>query len=227
MAKRIFDLLASCLLLVATAPLLLLAAIGIRLSSPGPILYRAARVGRDGVPFEMHKFRTMHVEQGPAASAITRPGDARVFAFGRLLRATKIDELPQLVDVIRGRMSWVGPRPEDPRIVERHFTREDRETLRVLPGLTSPGNLYNYTHEELLLADGDPEVAYVTRVLPIKMALERVYVDHASFGYDLRILGRTLGILGGLALGRRRFADPPELALAERRGWIGARAAPR
>jgi hypothetical protein len=76
-------------------------------------------------------------------------------------------------------MSWVGPRPEDPRIVERHFTREYRQTLRVLPGLTSPGNLYNYTHEELLLADDDPEVAYVTRVLPIKMALERVYVARA------------------------------------------------
>jgi lipopolysaccharide/colanic/teichoic acid biosynthesis glycosyltransferase len=225
MAKRIFDLVVSALLLVAASPLMLVAAIGIRLCSPGPIIFRAARVGLDGELFEMHKFRTMHAEQQPQASVITRPRDARVFRFGSILRGTKIDELPQLLDVIRGKMSWVGPRPEDPKIVEQHFTREYRETLAVRPGLTSPGNLYNYTHEELLLADDDPELAYATRVLPIKMALERVYVGRASFAYDLRILARTVSVLTAIALGQRRFADPPEMAIAERKGWLRPAAA--
>src|SRR6266566_8562668 len=113
MVKRLFDIVVAAFALVLFSPLLLIAAVGIRLSSRGPVLYRAQRVGRDGKLFTMHKFRTMRVEQGPGSSPITGPNDSRVYRFGSLLRRLKIDELPQLYDVLRGTMSLVGPRPED------------------------------------------------------------------------------------------------------------------
>src|SRR5947209_559846 len=129
MAKRLFDVLVSAVALAVLSPLFLLAALGIRLSSRGPVFYRARRVARGGEPFTMHKFRTMHVHQGAAPSAITGPSDRRVFFFGALLRRLKIDELPQFWDVLRGKMSLVGPRPEDPRIVRDHYAPEHLETL--------------------------------------------------------------------------------------------------
>ena len=211
MAKRIFDVVMSVLALVLLSPLLLVAAIGVRLSSPGPVLYRARRVGRGGELFTMHKFRTMHVDQGPRASAITGPEDTRVFFFGSLLRRLKIDELPQLYDVLRGKMSVVGPRPEDPRIVREHYRPEDMETLNVLPGLASPGSIYNYTHGDDILAQGDAEEMYAHKLLPIKLALEIVYVREGSFLYDLAIILRTIVVILLVACGKRRFANPPEM----------------
>jgi len=216
MAKRLFDVLVSAAALAVLWPLFLLAALGIRLSSRGPILYRAARVGRGGELFTMHKFRTMHVHQGAAASAITGPGDRRVFFFGSLLRRLKIDELPQLWDVLRGEMSLVGPRPEDPRIVRDHYAPEHLETLAALPGLASPGSLYNYTHGERVLAQGDPEGAYVEKLLPVKLALEAVYVREATLWYDLRILFRTACVIVLIACRWCRFRDPPEMRKVSR-----------
>src|SRR5438445_2766534 len=116
MVKRLFDIMLSAAALVLLSPILLIVATGIRLSSRGPIFYRARRVGLNGEEFTMHKFRTMETNQWPAGSAITAPNDSRVFLFGSVLRRLKIDELPQLYDVLRGKMSFVGPRPEDPRI---------------------------------------------------------------------------------------------------------------
>jgi lipopolysaccharide/colanic/teichoic acid biosynthesis glycosyltransferase len=220
MAKRAFDLLAALLLLLISAPAMLIAALGIRLSSPGPILYRAQRAGRGGATFTMLKFRTMHAEQGPRPSAITATGDPRVFPFGSFLRRTKLDELPQLWHVLTGRMSIVGPRPEDPRIVREHYTEDWRETLRVRPGLASPGSLYNYTHGDALLAGADAERAYVERLLPPKMALERVYVRRAGLLYDLWIIARTALVIAAIAAGKRDFADPPEMAAARRMGLL-------
>jgi lipopolysaccharide/colanic/teichoic acid biosynthesis glycosyltransferase len=210
-AKRLFDIIGAALGLLLSAPVLLVAAVGIRLSSRGPILYRAQRVGRGGKPFTMHKFRTMRVEQGPGACPVTGPNDARVFRFGSLLRLLKIDELPQLYDVLRGKMSLVGPRPEDPRIVRDYYTPQQRETLRVRPGMTSPGSLYNYTHGDQILRPEDPEQAYVARLLPVKLALEGVYVREASFWYDLRLLFRTAWVILQVGLGRQHFPDPPEM----------------
>src|SRR5437763_3900118 len=157
MAKRLFDMLVSAAALAVLSPVILLAAVGVRLSSRGPAFYRARRAGRGGVPFTMLKLRTMHVDQGPAPSAITGVKDPRVFPFGALLRRLKIDELPQFWDVLRGQMSLVGPRPEDPRIVRDHYAAEHYETLRVRPGLTSPSSLYGYTHGDPFLAGEDPE----------------------------------------------------------------------
>ena len=220
MAKRAFDLFAALLLLILAAPVLALAALGIRLTSPGPIFYRARRVGRGGEPFTMLKFRTMHVDQGQGASVITSADDPRVFAFGRLLRQTKLDELPQLLHVLSGEMSMVGPRPEDPKIVAEHYTDAYRETLRVRPGLASPGSIYNYTHGDALLASADTESAYVERLLPPKMALERVYARDASLLYDLRVVLRTAAVILAIALGKREFDEPPEMAAARAAGWL-------
>jgi lipopolysaccharide/colanic/teichoic acid biosynthesis glycosyltransferase len=215
MGKRLFDVVCAACLLIVTAPLLIAVALGVRLSSPGPSLYRARRVGRGGKPFTMFKFRTMRLADSGDWNAVTANKDHRVFWLGALLRASKIDELPQLFNVLRGEMSIVGPRPEDPKFVDRHFTPEHWETLRVAPGLASPGSIYHYTHGAQMIDDSDPERHYVERVLPLKMALELVYVRRASLLYDLAIMGRTLRVLAARALGKRTFRPPPEMRQAE------------
>jgi lipopolysaccharide/colanic/teichoic acid biosynthesis glycosyltransferase len=218
-AKRILDLVLSAVALVAALPVLAIAALAVRLSSPGPVLYRATRVGRGGRPFTMYKLRTMHVNQSGAGaklanSAITAKDDPRVFPVGLLLRQTKLDELPQLFNVLRGDMSLVGPRPEDPRFVEKNYTPADLATLDVRPGLTSPGSVWYYTTAESELTNDDPERHYVERVLPTKLALDLVYVRDVSWRYDLVLIGRTILVLAALVIGWRRFGDPPEMPAA-------------
>ena len=217
MTKRLFDLVAAAVALLVLAPVLAAAALGIRATSPGPVLFRAPRAGRGGRTFTMYKLRTMRHTAAPDAR-ITALNDARVFGFGRLLRRTKIDELPQLLNVLRGEMSIVGPRPEDPEIVARHYTTVHLQTLEVLPGLSSPGTLYHDTHCVERIAGDDPVRRYLEDVLPLKAALDLVYVSRASFGYDLAIVARTLWTLLGRLAGQRRFPDPPELA--EARGLV-------
>lgn len=212
MVRRSVDRLLAAAALFVLSPVLAAAALGIRLASPGPILYRARRAGRKNRVFTMYKFRTMHTM--PGGSAITAQHDPRVFAFGAWLRRWKIDELPQLFNVLRGEMALVGPRPEDPRIVAEHYTPVQYETLRVLPGLASPGSIYNYTHGEKMLDSPQPETAYVERLLPLKLALDVVYVRSASPLYDAQIVGRTLLTIARLSLGQRTFPDPPEMSRA-------------
>ena len=216
MAPRPLDRLLAASALAALSPLLAVAAIGIWLTSRGPVLFRATRVGIGGEPFTMLKFRTMHVDGGQRGGVITSHDDRRVFRLGAWLRRSKVDELPQLVNVLRGEMAIVGPRPEDPSIVDRYYTDGDRETLTRLPGLASPGSLYNYTHGEQMIGVEDPERDYAERLLPIKLALDRVYVRRATPLYDMRIVLRTLGTIAALAAGRRSFAEPPEMAEATR-----------
>jgi lipopolysaccharide/colanic/teichoic acid biosynthesis glycosyltransferase len=215
MVKRLFDLVVAAAGLLLLWPFFVLAAIGVRLSSRGPIFYHARRSGWNGEVFMMHKFRTMHVDQGPRSSAITGHNDPRVFFFGALLRRLKLDELPQLYDVLRGEMSLVGPRPEDPRIVRDHYTPEQWETLCVLPGLVSPGTIFYYIHADRVLAPGDPEQMYVEKLLPLKLALDMVYIREANFFYDLRIILRAFAVIVQVVLGRRRFPDPPEMEKLE------------
>jgi lipopolysaccharide/colanic/teichoic acid biosynthesis glycosyltransferase len=212
--KRLFDIAASSAALVLLAPLFALVALGIRLSGKGPVFYRAPRAGRGGAPFTMYKFRTMNSARSARDSAITAARDPRIFPLGALLRAAKIDELPQLINVLKGEMSIVGPRAEDPKIVQKHYRGFHWETLRVLPGLASPGSIYNYTHGERLLGRDDPERDYVERLLDTKLALDAVYVREASFAYDLLIVLRTLWTIAATALGKRRFSDPPEMSEA-------------
>jgi lipopolysaccharide/colanic/teichoic acid biosynthesis glycosyltransferase len=213
MAKRLLDVGLAAVALIVLAPVLALAAVGIRLSSPGPIIYRGHLAGRYGALFTMYKLRTMHVDSG-RGSPITGERDERVFPFGRLLRRLKIDELPQLVNVLRGDMSLVGPRPQHPDIVRRYYTPLYMETLRVRPGLASPGSLYDSACGEPILGSADPEHAYVERLLPVVLALDLVYLRHASLRYDLAIIGRTVAYLVAVLMGQRTFPDPPEMAAA-------------
>ena len=213
--KRAFDVLAAGAALVAAAPILAIAAIGIKLSSRGPVLYRARRAGRHGEPFEILKLRTMRVAADTQSSITAGGADPRIFAFGSLLRTLKIDELPQLWNILNGDMSVVGPRPEAIDIVRDHYAPEHMRTLDVAPGLASPGSVWNYTHGEHLLGTDDPEGDYLRAVLPTKLALERVYVDRASLFYDLRIIVRTALVIARTAAGRTDFDDPPELVAAQ------------
>jgi lipopolysaccharide/colanic/teichoic acid biosynthesis glycosyltransferase len=212
--KRLFDIAASSAALVVLAPLFAFVALGIRLSSEGPVFYRALRAGRDGVPFTMYKFRTMDSDRSAFGASITAARDPRIFPFGSILRATKIDELPQLINVIKGEMSIVGPRAEDPKIVQRYYRGLHWKTLGVLPGLASPGSIYNYTHGERLLDRDDPERDYVERLLDTKLALDVVYVREASFLHDLAVILRTIWVITSMTFGKRRFPYPPEMEKA-------------
>jgi lipopolysaccharide/colanic/teichoic acid biosynthesis glycosyltransferase len=214
--KRTLDVVLAGAALLAVSPLLALVAIGIRFGGgPGPILYRAQRVGRQSRPFTMYKFRTMRIGNFPP-SVITANGDPRVFPLGRLLRSAKIDELPQLLNILRGEMSIVGPRPEDPGMVQRFYGPFHYKSLAVLPGLTSPGSLYAYTHGEARLDPRDAERSYGEQLLPLKMALDRVYVRRVSLGYDVALIWRTVWMLATALVGRRAFPLPSELPEAER-----------
>ncbi len=213
MAKRLLDVLLGLGALAVLAPLLLIVALAIRRVSPGPALYRARRVGRHGRLFTMYKFRTMHAQA--AGGLITARDDQRIFPLGRWLRRLKLDELPQLLNVVKGEMALVGPRPEDPAIVDAHYTPQQRETLRVRPGLASPGSLFNYTHGEKMLVEGTAAARYIEQLLPLKLALDLVYVREASLAYDLLLIVRTLSVIVQILLGRQHFPEPPELRKAK------------
>ncbi|HYE72748.1 MAG TPA: sugar transferase [Blastocatellia bacterium] len=210
MVRRLRDIILAITALIILSPLLIAAAVGIKLCSKGPVLFCAQRVGRNNHLFTMYKFRTMHVQQN-RQSVITAHHDPRVFSFGALLRKSKIDELPQLFNIIKGEMSFVGPRPEDPEIVAKFYSPTHYETLNVLPGLASPGSIYNYTHGEKFLDQCDPEKVYVERLLPVKLALDLVYVRELSTLYDIQIMWRTLMAITKIALGQREFPPPPEM----------------
>jgi lipopolysaccharide/colanic/teichoic acid biosynthesis glycosyltransferase len=157
----------------------------------------------------MYKFRTMyHVPAEAAGPAITAVRDSRVFRFGRLLRATRVDELPQLWNVLVGDMSIVGPRPEDPGIVAEHYGPLERETLTVRPGLTGPGALFTITDGHLYLDDRDPEGSYVRDLLPVRISLDVAYARRPSVTQDLRLIGRTLLTIARTSAGIGTTARP-------------------
>ena len=193
MAKRAFDLLVAALALLLLAPLLLGVALWVRLDSPGPVLYRQQRVGRHGVPFMIHKFRTMRA--GAEGLALTVGDDPRITRAGRFLRRTRIDELPQLIDVLRGAMSLVGPRPEVPRYVALYPAGLRERALAVRPGITDPASLAFINESELLARAADPEHEYVHVILPAKLQRAADYADSASLATDLRVLWQTARLL--------------------------------
>lgn len=187
--KRPFDAVVALIGLVITSPIVLVAAIAVKLGSTGPAFYSGARIGRNGVPFRIHKLRTMRLGADRAGPAVTSADDSRVTPVGRLLRRTKADELPQFFNVLKGEMSLVGPRPEHPDYV-KHYTADQRLVLSVRPGMTGPTALA-FIGEEQLLAGGDAEATYLTKVMPQKLALDLNYVKSATFAGDLGILLRT------------------------------------
>jgi lipopolysaccharide/colanic/teichoic acid biosynthesis glycosyltransferase len=192
--KRIFDLVLAGVGLVVLSPILLVIAAWVRLDSPGPALFRQERVGRYGRPFTMLKFRTMRAAPDAAASLLTVAGDARVTRAGRFLRRTKVDELPQLMNVIRGEMSLVGPRPEVAKYVALYPPATRTTVLSVRPGITDDAALV-YRDESALLASGDAEAVYISTILPRKLELYERYVAEQSLGTDLRLILRTIATL--------------------------------
>jgi lipopolysaccharide/colanic/teichoic acid biosynthesis glycosyltransferase len=197
MAKRAFDVVLASLGIVLLSPLLLLIALAIKLDSSGPVFYRQQRVGLHGAPFRIHKFRTMTHDPHASGPQITVGDDARITRIGAVLRRHKLDELPQLIDVLSGTMSLVGPRPEVPHYVALYPPELRAKVLSVRPGITDAASLAFRDESSLLARAADPEREYVQVVMPQKLALAASYADSASLGLDLKILWRTLRVLLG------------------------------
>jgi lipopolysaccharide/colanic/teichoic acid biosynthesis glycosyltransferase len=189
MGKRLFDLIVSSVGLILLFPLFVLMAIVIKLDSAGAVFFRAPRVGRHGHLFDLYKFRSMVPGADQKGAGITAAGDPRITRVGRLLRHTKLDELPQLINVIRGEMSLVGPRPEDPRYVAS-YTPEQRHVLSVRPGMTSMASI-KYRNEEQLLPQSDWEDTYINTVMPEKLEIELDYLHRQTFWHDVGVLALT------------------------------------
>jgi lipopolysaccharide/colanic/teichoic acid biosynthesis glycosyltransferase len=189
--KRFFDIILSAAGLIVLSPLLLLTAILIKADSPGPLFFKQERMGRGFRPFWIYKFRTMREPRAASGSKVTVGNDPRITRVGRSLRQTKIDELPQLINILRGEMSFVGPRPEVRQYVQL-FQLEYQEILTVRPGLTDLASL-KYRDEAALLAQAEnPEEEYTTRVLPDKIRLSKDYIRRSSFLFDLGLIVRTI-----------------------------------
>jgi len=191
-SKRAFDLIFAALGIVCLSPLFLVIAACIKLDSQGPVFFRQERVGRHGKVFRIHKFRTMCVGAETAGPLITRSGDSRVTRMGKTLRKFKLDELPQLIDVVRGEMSLVGARPEVPRYVQYYPPQTKALLLSMSPGITDPAAIIYKREEELLAASDDPEREYVENILPHKLRYYEEYAKHRSMWSDVVIILRTL-----------------------------------
>jgi lipopolysaccharide/colanic/teichoic acid biosynthesis glycosyltransferase len=189
-AKRGFDLVVSGLMLLVTWPLLVALALAVWISSRGPAVFRQERVGLHGDTFRIHKFRTMNVSHG--GGLVSAMGDSRVTSVGRFLRKSKLDELPQLLDVLVGHMSLVGPRPEVPSYVDMWPANVRQVILSVRPGITDPASIALRNEADELAAAYDPERHYIESLLPRKTAMYVDYVNNRSFAGDLTVIARTL-----------------------------------
>ena len=192
MVKRIFDFLVSLFGLIMLSPLFLICAILIKLDSPGPVFYKGIRIGKDGKPFKIFKFRTMVKDAEKLGGPSTAADDPRITRIGRFLRKYKIDELPQLINVLKGEMSLVGPRPEVKMYVDMMTPKEREIILSVRPGMTDLASLWDFHEEEILKGAKDPEKVYLEKIRPKKIALQIEYVKNRSFLLDLKIILKTI-----------------------------------
>ena len=195
MAKRLFDLLGATLALALLASPMLLVALLIKVDGPGPVFFRQDRVGRFGRVFRIRKFRTMVADAPQRGPALTVGADPRITRSGQWLRRTRLDELPQLIDVLLGHMSLVGPRPEVPKYVEHYPPALRDRALAVRPGITDPSSLAFLDEAELLAAAADPEREYIEHILPRKLQAAADYAASASLWTDLQVIARTLRLL--------------------------------
>jgi lipopolysaccharide/colanic/teichoic acid biosynthesis glycosyltransferase len=205
-AKRMFDLAVTVIGLLVAAPLMACIALLIKCDTPGPVLFRQERVGRGGRIFRIHKFRTMVVDAESRGPGLTVGDDARITRVGRFLRRRKLDELPQLFDVLAGDMSLVGPRPELPRYVALYPPGLRDKILKLRPGITDPVSVAMADESVLLGRTVDPEREYVEVILPRKLGAAAHYAEHATLATDLKVIARTLGMLLRRSLQR---SSPP------------------
>lgn len=205
--KRTVDVLGAAFGLLLLSPLMLVIAARIKLDTPGPVFFRQQRVGRGGALFRIHKFRSMAVSEAKGAP-LTVGDDPRITRAGAWLRRSKLDELSQLIDVLHGDMSLVGPRPEVPEYVALYPSAVRDKVLSVRPGLTDLASIEFRRESELLARAADPQQAYVEQVLPEKLRLAIVYVDTATLWGDVKIIARTLAVLAGDAAPRAQRTEP-------------------
>ena len=192
--KRTFDLVFAIIALLLLSPLFFLGCLLAKLQSKGPVFYKAKRVGKDETLFEMYKFRTMVVNADTLGGSLTTYRDTRITPIGRFLRWTKLDELPNLINVIKGDMSLIGPRPEAPDYV-KHYTEIQKQVLQVKPGMTGPSQLANRDEEEKLKGQQDAEHYYITELMPKKLALDLHYVATQSITADIGWLLKTFWVV--------------------------------
>jgi lipopolysaccharide/colanic/teichoic acid biosynthesis glycosyltransferase len=219
--KRLFDAVAAALGLVVTSPLLLICAVAVRLSSPGPVFFRQRRIGNCGKPFDILKFRTMVHRTEKEGLRITADGDSRITTVGRWLRKMKMDELPQLFNVLKGEMSLVGPRPEVPEYVAAYDVDQLR-VLEVRPGITGPAALTYIDEEKVLAGALDKEAFYRNTLMPQKLELDLAYCGHVSFLADMRMIFATLGkLFDSGKRGSQASALPPRTIHLSKRPELG------
>lgn len=209
-AKRTFDIISSILAIVFFAVPWVIITVIIKIQSPGPAIYEARRIGKNGKVFTLYKFRSMRVDSG-TVHATTLRGDPRIFPFGEIMRKSKLDETPQLFNILKGEMSVIGPRPEDEENSGKFYVGKYKDILSVKPGLSSPASLFDYTHGEKYENEDD----YVREFLPKKLEVELYYVQHKGFFYDLKIVIDTVVTITQIVLGKDDFAEPEELRMCE------------
>ena len=191
MTKRLFDIIFSLIGLIASAFLFLIISVYVKLEDKGPVFYRGIRIGRFGKPFMIFKFRTMVVNADKIGGPSTADDDPRITRIGKFTRKYKLDELPQLINVLKGEMSFVGPRPEVPFYVNM-FTKEEKNILSVKPGITDWASLWNSDEGAILAGSPDPEKTYMEKIRPEKIRLQLKYVKERSFWVDMKIILQTL-----------------------------------
>jgi lipopolysaccharide/colanic/teichoic acid biosynthesis glycosyltransferase len=213
LAKRTFDLVASAAGLLVLSPLMLLIAIVVKADDGGAVFFRQERIGRGGRPFRMWKFRTMVPRASSLGIPLTTAGDSRITRVGAWLRAHKLDELPQLLNVLRGDMTMVGPRPEVPKYVDM-YTAEQRCVLDLDPGITDRASIVFADESALLAKHADPERFYIERVVPEKIRINLEYADRATPLSDLAVVLETVGYVVPRSRGRQHrlaLSDLPEV----------------
>ena len=210
--KRLLDIVLCSCAVIILSPVYLITALGIEISSPGTILYHSMRAGLNKKPFKFYKFRSMHPPKGKKKDMFVADPN-RLFKFGKIIRRLKIDELPQLFNVIKGDMSIVGPRPMTAEHADEIYSGKYEPVAQVKPGLTSPASLYDYTVGDTY-KDND---AYRKEVFPIKLEMELMYVEKESFAYDASLVARTIVTILQVLFGKKQFKEQPELSGARRR----------
>mgnify|MGYP003688810255 CR=1 FL=1 len=190
-SKRIFDIVSSLIALVIFSPLIIIISLWIALDSRGGIFYRQIRVGKNQKEFGLYKFRSMRPNSDKAGQ-ITVGNDSRVTKVGKFIRKFKIDEVPQLINILKGDMSVVGPRPEVPKYVNM-YSEEQLKVLSVLPGLTDYASIEYLDEQKILGASEDPDKAYIEEVMPAKLKLNLKYIADRGFWLDIKLVFRTVG----------------------------------